>query len=731
MFFVFFVFGNLLFPFITSKQLSFNILMELLIAVWLVFVWRYPAYRPQRSLVTWGLIAYLAAILLSLARSYDPGLSFWGDAERMMGLFHVTHFFFFYLILITAFRNWREWQALLIASVVAAVGVAVKGVFGANVYSTIGNTTYVSGYLIFNLYFAFLLFRRSASPWRWLYLPAAAIMLWEFALAKTSGAIIGLALAVLLFVFLLGLLHEDNRRRRLSLIAFLVAALAILAIFSQSHQAWFQNSFLQRLTFQKATFQTRLISWRGAVADFGSHWLLGVGFGNYAVVFDRHFDPKFYDYALTETYFDRAHNNLIDIASTTGVVGLIAYLSIFAAAGYYLVRRFREGGKRIGPDNYETIVLTSLLAAYFIQNLAVFDSYVTYTGLMMTLGYLHWLVFIEGKEEAAERAGRFSLGRNGERIALVVFLLIAYLFAYQFNIKPWKMFKGVIDGYSLVLEGKLAQGIVAYQEALTGTPLDQDGRTTLVNLVASNPSQLQSFTPEQAELILQYVITLAQQNVEKNPADSLSQMQLAQIYDTAARYFYKDPDKFMAYSNLALEAIEKSIAASPGRPPVYLAKAQMQLSRGESEAAIATVRYAISLNPHYYEGHCRLAQFYFFLEQADADNAAKYVAAEKEPLDNCIDHGGAANVSSQTFLAQVFNYYAGENDYARSLLIAERMVQLNAYDAQSWLNLAKLYSLASRPDDAEYAASQAQRLNPDMAAKWQRFLDDSVIDKKE
>ncbi|MDD4386102.1 MAG: hypothetical protein PHD06_13085, partial [Bacteroidales bacterium] len=114
---VFFVFSGWLFPFITSKQISFNILMELLLPIWLVFIWKFPSYRPQKSWLTWGLFAYMLASALSLIVSPDPNLSFWGDAERMLGIFHLFHFFIFYLILISTFRKPKDWDYLLAASV--------------------------------------------------------------------------------------------------------------------------------------------------------------------------------------------------------------------------------------------------------------------------------------------------------------------------------------------------------------------------------------------------------------------------------------------------------------------------------------------------------------------------------------------------------------------------------------------------------------------------------------
>ena len=386
---VFLTFKDLLFPYITSKQLPFNILMEFLLAIWLVFIMRYPEYRPRRNYITWGLIAYFIAILASCAVSVDLGLSFWGDAERMLGLFHLLHFLIFYFILITVFRSWPQWRALLITSVTAATIVSLIGLMGSDTYSTIGNTAYVSGYLIFNIFFSLALFERSkSSRWRWLYILPVVIMLKEFWACHTSGAIIGLFLSILLFFFLLGISHINKTIRRSSLIIFLVAILGVVIIFSQYQSAWFQNSFLRSLTSQKATFQTRLLSWRAAAADFKYHWLFGTGFGNYAIIFDRQFDSKFFNYAKTETYFDRAHNNLVDIVSTTGLVGLLTYLSIFAAVIVYLVRLFKKNGGRVGTGeeegqrNLEILLIFALLAAYFIQNLAVFDSFVTYIGLL-------------------------------------------------------------------------------------------------------------------------------------------------------------------------------------------------------------------------------------------------------------------------------------------------------------------------------------------------------------
>jgi len=724
---ILFVFPDLLFPYITSKQLPFNIIMEVLLVFWLVFIWRYPQYRPKKSWLSGGLIAYFVAILISCFSGVDFNLSFWGDAERMLGFFHLFHFLIFYYILITVFRTWSEWRALLLSSVGVAVVVSLLGLFGQTNYSTIGNTAYVSGYLIFNFYFCVLLFFRSrAKILRWWLLIPTIIMFLEFRNMHTSGAIIGLVISILLLFLLLGLAHINRRVRRWSLIVFILAIIGIIFIFSQHNSNWFQSSFLKNLTFQKATFQTRLISWRGAWQDFGNHPVLGTGFGNYAIIFDKHFDAKFFNYVRNETYFDRAHNNLIDIASTTGSVGLITYLGIFIVVLGYLWREFKQNGSHVSGDsqglkNLEIIIIIALLAAYFIQNLAVFDSFATYIGLMIILGFVYWLPQVRLMERgevivgAGESSGKFTLkNQTQELIALSVLIIIVYSATIQFNIKPWRMFHGVIAGYSKIVFGEPDEGIDIYRRSLKGGPLDRDGQNTLINLVISNPELLSYLPTTRVIQDLDYIIYLAEKNVSYNPADSLAQMQLAQIFDMAARFYYRDVIKLSKYSDKSLEMIEKSIESSPQRVPVYLVKAQILLVRGEEDKAIETVNYAISLNPDFPDGYCRLAQFYLLLEKEDKVG---------NPLNKCLELNGVEQINSDRLLKQAITYYASREDYARAVILAERLASLYGQDAEVWYNLAKLYLVADDFEGAQAASEKALIINPQLEKAFQELFD--------
>ncbi|MFH0955615.1 MAG: O-antigen ligase family protein [Candidatus Falkowbacteria bacterium] len=734
---VFLVFSNLLFPFITSKQIYFNILIEILTLIWLALIIEYPAVRPKKSWITFGLLAYFSALFVSSLCSVDFNLSFWGDVERMLGLFHVVHFFFFYLIIITVFRDWRDWRNLFLVSIAAATGVCLYSLFKIP-YATIGNTAYVSGYAIFNFYFALILFFRQTGRQKtkaefWLvgapFLAVALIMFLVLGVTNTRGAYVGLGVSLLL-CFVLYAFYSQSKKIKIYSLAVAVLGVALVAlVFSFPKSNFVQNTPILRtmvqISSQHVTFQTRLISWRAALKDLRNHPFLGTGYGNFSVTFDKYFEPTFYTYTASETYFDRAHNNLVDIASTAGLISLLAYFSILAAVFYYLFKGKRQG--RI--SNNEFILLTCLLAAYFIQNLVVFDSLVTYISLMLVLGYVYWLINpvksgfagpdsnrefnrVNGSEEEEFVS---SGGINNKQLAVIVVVgLVILSITYQYNIKVLEMLDGTINGQIKFSQGDIAGAIDEYKKALSlNTPLDRDSRASLINSTNSQQEALAALDKAKAKEIVDYVISLAEANVKLNPSDSMMQMQLAQILNTAVAINQDDQNKFSFYSNRALEAIDESIKASPERITIYFSKAQIYITRNDKDKAIETLKYAVSLNEKYSESVCYLAKLQIYFQQEEEGFKA---------LDKCLDLGGVGNLNPADFIKVVLNYYSEKDDQPRMIILYERLTQLEPANAKIWVNLSLLYAQAGEKDKAISAAEKAGELDSSLKSAAEDFI---------
>lgn len=713
---VFLVFDNLLFPYITSKQIPFNILVEILSIFWLAYIIKFPDERPEKSWISIGIICFLGAITLSSLLGIDFNLSFWGDVERMLGVFHVLHYFVLYFIIITVMKEWGDWRNLLIASVAAASTLCLYILTKHVDYGTIGNTSYVSGYAIFNIFFALILLFRFRKDIRengvrqgviTVLAIAIFLMVYIFKYTHTRGAYMGLGMGFASMLLLAGLLNKNKKIKiyTLSLLAFFIVF--IYLVFSYPNSQIVQNNSILRtipqISSKAVTFQTRLISWKTAWKDFPSHPIVGTGYGNFAITFDKYFDPSFYNYTRSETYFDRAHNNLVDITSTSGLLGLATYLSIFIAALYYLIRSYRK--ERIDTDEF--IIIIGLIVAYFVQNLVIFDSQVTYLSLMIMLGFVFWLCrennFISDTIKSAKEKFKSSGMDNKELFSLLIAGLIMITIIYQYNIKPLKMLTGTIGAQTAFAKGDILGGYEIYKKALSyDTVLDRDSRDSLVRFM-SRPSILSNVNPDKAKEMMDYTISLARKNLEYNQDDSLMQTALAQVLNAAMAYNVNNANDFNYYAAGALEAIEHAIKSSPGRIPLYFVKSQIYIGIGNKEKAIETLKYAESLNEKYYESTCQLAKVYLYYKM----NEEGYGSMGK-----CIDSGGTSEIYPANFVGNLINHYIDAKDDPRILKLYERMSQLDPNNSKVWVNLASLYEKANDIENAIAAAKKAGELDP-------------------
>jgi O-antigen ligase/tetratricopeptide (TPR) repeat protein len=783
---VFFVFKGLLFPYITSKQIPFNIIIEVLLVFWVAFIVKYPQWNPFRGftktwpanlfvkkekpvaaeaapevefrdkknkyaaaaevvapdhknsqLITFSLIAFFTIILISCFTGVDFHMSFWSNAERMLGVYHILHFFVLYLIAITVFRDWNDWLVVFSSLLIAAVWVSFGSLpAGSPAYSNLGNTLYTAVFMIFAFYFVLFLFfhkdgsdERKGYPFlRWFYFLTIPFLYLQFYKVNKAGSTVGLLMGAATFVFLFGII---NKRKAVRLVSWVLTAamvgIVILALVFHSNPLFSKNRFLSRINVNRPTFQTRLLSWESGVKDFPNHWLLGTGFGNYAIIFDKYFQAKFYDYSKTETYFDRAHNNVVDITSTTGVLGILAYLSIFAAAGFYLVRIIRR--RRVKP--VEICLLASLLVAYFIQNLDVFDSFVTYLCLMIVLGYLHWLGNTDqdrGNTRALLAAGGPKGLADREIVALLGVGLVAAFTVYNYAIVPMQTFAGVIQGQMAFSSGSLLTGEQLYKEALANNnPISRDSRSMYERAVADYAWNISKLPQSQAADIIAFGIELGKKNLANNPKDSLMNMELARIYDTGFK-IVTDNTLRSEYAQGALEYINNSIAASPQRIPVYFIKAQIQIGQGDIDGSVATLEYAKSIKPDFYDTDCQLAQIYLIKQNEDKQNGTATSTLNAvgnkawSAMDNCLVNNGAGNLAVTDVIKEAIDHYSEKKDAPKITELYEQLVQYEN-NADYYVQLAKLYQQQGETDKAIAALQQAEKIDP---KKWKTDADDYI-----
>jgi O-antigen ligase len=642
--------------------------MEVLLVFWLIFIIKYPAYRPKKSWITWGILAYFGAILISCFFSVDVNLSVWGNAERMLGLFHLLHFLIFYIILITVMRSKQDWQNFFDAFLVVMGIIVIYSFVKHYEASTIGNTAYVAGLMIFG--FAFALWRLVESrDWlkRSIYILAMLLTFVGFWRSDISGAQAGFMAGLLAFGLVYALVNKNKKVRviAISAVAGLIVIVAMLFIFRNSPlmKDGFISKRLSDFTTSNNTLNTRLISWKSAYLDFHNHPVFGTGYGTYAYTFDKFLTPEFFDYSPNESYFDRAHNNIVDIASTTGILGLLAYLSIFVAAGYYLILLQRE--KKVSAFQFSWLV--ALIVAYFVQNLAVFDSLVTYVSIFSPLGFIYYLYNYQDEVMTKEKnIPAISEGR--EVLWFFVFGLTMLLIIQQLNVRGFKMLKGDIMSYRTISGGKVQEGFEMYKANLAEeTGYNRDSRSTLVNIVVSNPAPIAKLPMGVALDIVGYAAGLSKENLAYDPTDSMMSDYAAKALNLAARFNYQDEKISREYANEALAIIDRAIQFSPGRFMLLYTRSDINMTMENKEQAIKDLERAISIKPNWGPSYCNLAQSYYFLENYDK---------AYESLAPCVKFGGIGSVNDKNLLAQAASYYTKKGDTVLAQTLSERAATL-------------------------------------------------------
>jgi len=172
------IFRNTFSVFNFGKVIVFRTLIEVLLVAYIPLAIKYPNLRPPRPNFKFPNIIFCALLLFTVSMTISTFLgvnyfkSFWGEWERMGGLFSWVHYLAFFTIVISVFKKREDWLNLMWLSIFAALVSASYGflqksdsidIVGASstrirIFGTLGNPASFASYLIFNLFFTGYLF---------------------------------------------------------------------------------------------------------------------------------------------------------------------------------------------------------------------------------------------------------------------------------------------------------------------------------------------------------------------------------------------------------------------------------------------------------------------------------------------------------------------------------------------------------------------------------------------
>lgn len=617
---------SFIFPFIVPKILMFRALVALMVGCYiLLLLINWQEFKPRFSLLNLALAAFLASFSISTFVGVDSYHSFWDNHERMLGLFTIFHYIAYYFICSSVFKNWTDWKNALKVFLSAgslAMFIGLLQHFKAGILlnqdinrvaSTLGNSIYVGGYGLFLTFAAFLLFiKEQNKTWKWLEAVMGVLGVIGMFLSGTRGSMLGLVagmgVAVLGYIIVL----RDFPKTRKILAGVAVAGVVIISLLYVFRQTSFVLSIPAvnrtiNTSFESIKNSPRWIAWEVAIESWKERPVFGWGPNNFFYAFNAHYQARSLEFGYGETWFDNAHNIIMNTLAVQGAVGLASYLFIFLAAIITLVIARRK--KILEP--HIAVIGVSFLAAHLVQNVTVFENPTSY------LYFMFWLAMVGNLSMKREEPGSVGVKNNGKAAnvspnkvigsgTVVTTGVVVFLLIFIFEIQPARANMKALDTLKY-LSYQPETGLDIMKAALAfNSPHIDDIRSDITRAVAQVLSNADNKLGKDKSIeMLNIALEAMQANVLLHPYDLRNYLTLSQL--SQAGYSLTGDTKYVGdYGNY----LEIALGYSPKRQQILYNLANFYLQIGKSDQAVKLLEQTISDDPKIGESYWRLAYIY-------------------------------------------------------------------------------------------------------------------------
>lgn len=727
------VVNQLFFPFITGKAFLFRILVEVAFGAWAVLAIGYPQYRPRSSWVIKAFAVFIAIMFIADLFGQNMWKSLFSNFERMEGFITLIHLFAYFIVLSSVFISEKIWNRYFNTTLVASLYVAFYGLFqllgwiqiqqsATRLDATLGNAAYLAIYMFMHVAIAALLmyraYRSKDDTWlAWLY--GAVIILESVILYETAtrGTVIGYICAILLgaAIFAWKGVHARTRKWAISILA--VVAIGIVAFIALRNIPSIKNNEVlgrfASISLSDGTTQSRFLLWHMALEGAKEHPILGWGQENFNYIFNKYYDPRLYG---DEQWFDRAHDVFFDWLTAGGILGLLAYLSIFASVLFMLwfakeektadhshlspsERRALHNHGDVAPmasfDLVEKVIITGFFVGYFIHNIFVFDNIASYLMFAMMLAYVH------SRSATALPWNSHKVSEQSTQIALWCSILITAVVVIWLNAPGYFANVTLIKALSVqcpdstgqtvyCLPNGPADNLAAYQQALSYNSFgNQEIRERILDTAGTIDTDRSVASTTQLGFY-QLAVTEMNKQIQETPLDARPYVLYASYLMNIGQY------------QQALTYGQEALKLSPKKQTIMFLVMANQIQLKQYDAAFTT------------------SQESFLEDTADTDAMAAY--ATGAIYDNKPDVIQSLYPSGVPATYQFAKAYFDVGQYDQAIAMFKTLVAASPNDPQLGVSFAVTYYKAGQIQNAIDELTVLEKDFPQYAATFAQFV---------
>ncbi|MDD2731859.1 MAG: O-antigen ligase family protein [Candidatus Pacebacteria bacterium] len=755
-------FAPLMHPPSFAKSIVFRIILSVLI---LVFVYQILFKKQirgfdelkkeilnKKSLVFipfWLLVLYGLIILLSTLFSLEPQFSFFGSPYRGGGSLTFS-FYIIFSVLVFFIINKRDWIRLWnlsfgIGLIVASIGIIQKfGLFSKYIMSyswqpvsTMGGPIFLALYLLLLSFLCLSFGLNTKNKLRYFYFFCLIVYISAILITANRASFIGLSIGLLFYLFFYPASDFKKRlwlRGSVVLILFLII-LSVLALRNSPQSVEnLSNNKLFGVLFQRSWDIVGNLSVDRIIASRASGWIVGLnglkerpilGYGpeNFSIAFDKYYDPSLPGISKGPggtSWWDRAHNFMLDISVTAGIPALIIYLLIIGFI-FFIFQKL----KKTSQDNIILHGIQATFIGYLIADFFSFDVFSTYLVFFLLISYCLSLIYekIKGDkniEEINEKRRFFNKPSALSYVAISILAVITILFIGSYNLKPLEINKKINIANILKSQQKYDQSLMMINNILDSRSiLDSYVYLNYIDILNYSVVNLSNQDASKRLELIKKTVDILEKSIEIRPYYTRNWLFYGSFLNQLANEDNSlNKEKKEELVEKAYSAIEKAYEFSPKRQEVSLAWAKINFINGKYEEAEKEALNCVNLNPDLSD--CWWQKALVEIELNKTDEAAK-------SLDQAARLG--YSLTSQKSVSQLINAYTKiaqeTNDLKYFKILADLYKTLIEYDYNNFQNHASLAFIYMRLEDYENARKEAYivlELSPESKPNVDAFL---------
>lgn len=692
----FIVSQSLLFPFISGKGFTFRILIEIIFALWFILAIAEPEYRSKFNFVAKFILIFVGVVFLADLFSKYPYKSLWSNYERMEGFVSIIHLVAYYFVLSSMLQTeiwWKRfWNTVLASSVIMSVYglLQLAGKITINqgtvrIDATFGNATYLAIYMVFCMFISLiLLFKEQRKIWKWTYGGVFILNSIVLYFTATRGAILGFVGGIIIVALIMVWKERKNRSVRKTAGWFLSAIVAFILIFIVFRNTSFvqKSPVLSRfatLSVSEIKTQGRYYVWPMALKGVTERPLLGWGQESFNYVFNKYYNPAMYQ---QEQWFDRTHDIFLDWLINAGILGLLSYLSLYAALLYALWNR----------SNFSTIeksLITGLIAAYLFHNIFVFDNLISY---ILFFSILAWVSSRPTATETALKPARTFDAETVNYLFLPFTAILLVLSIYFVNIPAIQTSKNLILGISNQKDG-VTKNLEYLKKAVS---YNSFGRSEVLEQLTN--VSIQVLSSQSTDTVKQEFLNLTdsqiKEQIKRTPEDARYLLLGGSFYNRIGQY-----DKAIPY-------LTDAVKYSPNKQTMYFELGSGYLGKGDYKKALDLFAQGYNLEKNNPDAQVIYALGGIYAGKPDIVKAM----FEKIGQDKIISDD------------RVLQAYINIKDYNSAIAILSERLRKNPTDYKIELNLASVYATMGNKAKAIELLKDVEAKNPSLKEQLDPYI---------